>query len=579
MKTKKREQRREATVVKVRARTPQAAKWPYIAAVAAAIVVSFWAYSPALHGPFLFDDTALPFALPGFTEALPVWLRGVRPALMFTYWVNATISHDDPFSYHIVNVIFHWITSALIFMIVRRLSEWAGIDASLRNLLAGFAAALFLLHPVQTEAVAYLAGRSDGLSVMLALAAFAVFLYRRHGAASWIEAAAVLALFAIGVLAKQDVIALPALLLLTDYWWNPGFSFAGIRSNWRVYVPLVFGAAVAVASFWKIIMHAETAGFGLKDFTWYQYFFTQCRALFVYPAIFLLPANLTADWDFAISRNVIDHGAVAGLIALVILAIVAWRYRRRFPLASYGFFAYLVLMAPTSSILPIKDPVAERRLYFSMLGLLLIVVDLLSRLKIERKVLAGACVAVALLASGVTRARAAVWADPIALWQDTAQKSPNKWRVRFQLAATYLFAGQYSQAAEEFAKAATLAKPDHNLLVDWGLAYDGLNRMDDALAKLRQAAALEPTPHVYTQIAEVYAKRGHYPEALDALTRAEELDGSYPPIYVYRGNIYFNTRQFDKAIPQYQRALQFNPNYQEALQNLLKAQRLLSAPR
>ena len=63
-------------------------------------------------------------------------------------------------------------------------------------------------------------------------------------------------------------------------------------------------------------------------------------------------------------------------------------YRRRFPLASYGFFVFLLLMAPTSSILPIKDPIAERRLYFSMLGLLLIVVDLLARVKIERRALA-----------------------------------------------------------------------------------------------------------------------------------------------------------------------------------------------
>jgi protein O-mannosyl-transferase len=457
--------------------------------------------------------------------------------------------------------------------------EWAGTDAARRNLLAGFAAAVFLLHPVQTEAVAYLAGRSDGFSVMLAFAAFAVFLYRRRQAVSWTVVAAVVVLFAAGVLAKQDVIALPALLLLTDYWWNTGFSFQGIRSNWRLYLPLFLGAVAAVASSWKIIMTAETAGFGLKDFTWYQYFFTQCRALFVYPAMFLLPANLTADWDFPISRNVLDHGAVAGLIALVALALVAWRFRRRFALASFGFFTYLVLMAPTSSILPIKDPIAERRLYFSMLGLLLILVDVLGRLKLDRKVLAAACLVVGLVAAGATRARAAVWADPVVLWEDTARKSPDKWRVRFQLAATYLFAGRFDRADLEFTKAAPLAPPDHNLLVDWGLALDGLNRMDDALAKLRQAAALDPTPHVYTQMAEVYAKRRYYTEAMNALDTAQKLDGSFAPTYVYRGNIYFNIGQYGAAIAQYQQALKFQPDNEEALQNLVKAQGLQSATR
>ena len=80
-------------------------------------------------------------------------------------------------------------------------------------------------------------------------------------------------------------------------------------------------------------MTAETAGFGMKDLSWYQYFFTQCRALFVYLGMFLLPVNLTADWDFAISRNVLDHGALVGLLILVALIAAAWRYRRRFPLA------------------------------------------------------------------------------------------------------------------------------------------------------------------------------------------------------------------------------------------------------
>ena len=66
------------------------------------------------------------------------------------------------------------------------------------------------------------------------------------------------------------------------------------------------------------------------------------------------------------------------------MVVAAWMLRKRFPLATYGFLAFLILMAPTSSILPIKDPVAERRMYAAILGLLLIVVDVLSRLKMDR---------------------------------------------------------------------------------------------------------------------------------------------------------------------------------------------------
>ena len=579
---------------------PNAARrslWPYALAALASVILVFWAYSPALNGPFLFDDTNLPFALPAFKAPLLVWLKSDRPVLYFTYWVNVRMSPDDSYSFHVFNLIFHLVSGGLVFLIVRRLLEWrreergqGGARGWPRghpgpphfvikdnfiedNLLPGFAAAVFLLHPVQTEAVAYLAGRSESLSAMFGLAAFAVFLYRRQAAASWGVAARILALFGLALLSKQNAIALPALLLLTDYWWNPGLSFQGIRANWKLYLPMALGALAGVGLFWKTIMTAETAGFGMKDLPWYQYFFTECRALFVYLGMFLLPANLTADWDFAISRTILDRGAIVGLVLLLALAAAAWHYRRRFPLAGYGFFVFLVMMAPTSSFLPIRDPIAERRLYSGILGLLLIVVDLLGRLKVDRRVLAAACMVVVLLAAGVTYARAAVWSDAIVLWEDTARKAPNKQRVRFQLGYAYFSATppQYERAVAQFEKAGQLDRPDYNLLVDWGLAYDAVNRVDDALGKLRTAALMEPTAHVYTQIAVVYAKRGHWAEALDALAIAEKIDSNFAPTYAYRGNVFRATNQAALSVPEYQHALRLDPDNQEAREGLRKA--------
>src|SRR5258708_26321563 len=90
------------------------------------------------------------------------------------------------------------------------------------------------------------------------------------------------------------------------------------------------------------------------------------------------------DDEFPISRTLLDHGAIAGLAALLLAAGAAFYFRRRYPLAAYGFFAYLILMAPTSSFIPIQDPVAERRLYLSMIGLLFIVLEFLRRWKAER---------------------------------------------------------------------------------------------------------------------------------------------------------------------------------------------------
>jgi len=563
----------------------RARNWLYVlGGVLAVLALGFWAYSPSLHGAFLFDDTVLPFALPGASAPLSAWLRGVRPILMFTYWINSRISVDDPYSYHVFNVAIHCFATGTIFLLTRKFLEWSAVEDQKRNWLAGFAALVFLAHPVEAEAVAYLAGRSEALSVSLVFAAFAVFVYRSKAAVTWFTAAAILALFGAALLAKEHTIVLPALLLLTDYWWNPGFSTEGIRRNWKLYLPLALGAVGGVAMFWNLITTAGSAGFGLKDFTWYQYFFTQCRAIFVYLGMFLLPVNLTADWDFPISKTILDHGAIFGLIVLCVLSAAAWHYRRRFPLATYGWFVFLALMAPTSSFLPIRDAIAERRMYLSTLGLLLILVDALNRLRIDRKVLAAAGLAVLLLAAGATRSRAAVWSDPVSLWQDTAGKSPAKSRAHFQLASAYYDKGRCDLALSEYQKTAGLMRAGnsldpatYNLLVDWGLAYDCLKQPEEALAKFRQAAAMEPTAHVYSQIGMVYAKQQRWAEALDALDTAEKIDPTWAVTYDYRGGVRLLTNQVQAAVEDYKRALALNPDLEEARRGLAQAQARLNA--
>src|SRR5262249_7914543 len=158
-----------------------------------------------------------------------------------SYWFNARLSGQDTFSYHVLNVFLHCAASGMMFLVLRRLLEWAGLEKARLNLLAGFGAGIFLLHPVQIESVASRSGRSEVLSVMIFLAAYAVFLYRRNPTASWRNVAAALAVFVFALLSKEPTLVLPALLLLTDFWWNPGFSFEGIRRNWRLYVPIAVG--------------------------------------------------------------------------------------------------------------------------------------------------------------------------------------------------------------------------------------------------------------------------------------------------------------------------------------------------
>jgi tetratricopeptide (TPR) repeat protein len=537
--------------------------WIYAAIVAAASYVAFQVYAPALTGPFVFDDTFQPYHSPGFTNALSVWLNGVRPLLMFSYWLNYQFS-PAPFGFHAVNVLVHLLNSFLIFFIARKLLRRESSDW----LLPAFAAAVFLLHPIQTEAVSYIVGRSECLSVFFLLAAFSVFLYRRSTAVSWTTSIAVLALFIAAAATKEHTVVLPALLLLTDYYWNPGFSFSGIRRNWRLYAPILLLAAAGLAYVARVLTHAATAGFNLPEFTWYQYFFTECRAFFVYLRLLVLPYGQNLDWEYPASRTLLDHGAIFGLAAILLLTAAAIYYRRRYPLASYGFLVYLLLMAPTSSFVPIRDPLAERRLYLPMIGMLLVVIAALQHIRVDRRKLAAAlCVILAVLAV-LTYQRNELWASDIAIWEDAATKSPGKQRVHFQLAHTYYTYNRCRDAIAQYAEAARLQQPDYGVLVDWGLAYDCADQPDAAVARMREAAVIEPKAHVYTQIAMVYAKQSRWPEALEALAQAEKLDADYDMIYDDRGGIRAQTGDLAGAAADYRRAIELNPSNDHARQML-----------
>jgi len=540
----------------------------------ASFVLAIWAYSPALHGEFVFDDLHLPFLQPG-AGVIPLvqWL-GVRPLLMFTYWVNLHWAGVNPYSYHCVNLFFHFLAGTLLYFIIRKILALAGFADSSRTMLAALCAAVFLLHPMQTEAVTYVAQRGESMGAMFFFAAWCLFLYRRPGEISWPTALSVLALYGAAVATKEHTVTLPAVLLLTDHFFHPeARGFGGLRRNWKLYLPIVIGAALASLFVVRYISRDTVSiGFGLKEFTWYQYLFTEWRVFFVYLGKFALPLWQTVDYDFSISHTPLDHGSLIALLVILTLVTLAIVWRKRYPLASFGFLIFLLMLLPTSSVIPIKDVVADRRLYLPMIGLLLVCAEFLQRFRYKTALTA---VLMLVLATS-TWARNQVWASSMNLWEDAAQKAPGKQRVQFGLAVAQFRAGRCKEAVEHYARAAEIEKPDYTLLMNWSLAYECNHQPDQAIAKMRESLQDKPSAQAWASMGVLYARQGKVQEAMDALMRGQVMDPTYPVTYLYRARIHQAMNQIPEARQNLKAVLDLDPTNETALQMM---QQLKGQPR
>jgi Tfp pilus assembly protein PilF len=425
----------------------------------------------------------------------------------------------------------------------------------MRQALAIFAGALFLLHPLQTESVAYVASRSEVLSVLFYYSALTVFIYSNRESMSLLRAIAVVAFFGLAIATKEHALTLPILILFTDFYWHRG----GLRRNLALYGLLGLVCAAGAVGVAKILLRSNTAGFTMKDLSPLAYFFTQCRVVWIYIRMFFLPFGQNVDPDIPVSQGPFDGGAIFGLVAFVVLIAAVWIFRKRYPLAAYGVCVFLLLIAPTSSVIPIRDVLAERRVYLPFLGLILIVLDFLRRLEFRQVV--GVSVAASLICAVLTYQRSEVWSSSLSLWKDTVAKSPHKTRPLFHLAFAQYQTSDCVTAAANFEKASLLGDPpDYRLLVDWGNALDCAGRENDAAKEY--TAAIQLTPYLaeaYVGLSAVYGKQRRFDEALKMLNQAQAIDPGIAQIYLNRGGVYELLGNFTSALRDYQQALALEP--------------------
>ncbi|MBL0158087.1 MAG: tetratricopeptide repeat protein [Bryobacterales bacterium] len=547
---------------------PAGISWWWGPALAILAVV---AYLPALRGPFLFDDLGLPALRPDGGESMIMYVRRVVRLVTNVSLAFDRIAWDmNPVPYHVQNLLLHCVNGWLVYLIVRRLLARIGAEARTASLAAFAACSIFLLHPLQTEAVSYIASRSEVLCALFTYAAIAIFLRKRENGIGWGSAIGILVLMGLGILSKEPAVAGIVAILLIDLLLAEGSPWRAAAANWRLYLPTFAAAAIGGLYALQIAGREGTAG-ALRNVTPLDYLVTQFQVFWIYVRLFFLPVGQNLDHGYPMAKAPGGLGSALGFIGLLALLAGVWLWRKRYPLASLGVLIFLVLLAPTSSILPIADALVERRVYLGSLGLVLIIAEFAARMNSAQLRTAGIGV-LAVLLTVFTMNRNSVYASAQAMWEDSVRGNPTNARSQNQLAYAYYIDGRCAEAATAYERAMQLTKADHRTLVDWGLALDCAGKPDLAVAKLREATALGNHWHAWTTLGMLLGKQGQTQPALEALNKAIAINPGDDNAFAYRGNVRLAAGDKAPAIADFEKSLQLNPSNAAARRGIAVAQ-------
>jgi tetratricopeptide (TPR) repeat protein len=405
------------------------------------------AYANALSAGFQFDDfnvivdNAAVHSLAAWWQGMP----GMRPLLKLSYTLN-WLADPGPVGFHAVNVLLHLVNVALVLRLSGHLPVPAGLDGGKRQFrMRLLATVLFALHPIQTESVTYVSGRSMTLMAGFGLAGLLAWLEApmRARPNRWRVAACLL--LAAAILTKEVAVALPLTLLL--------FRRGGQA---RYVVPLALSGAALAALFLLFgyqRLLAEPAPRTLA-----ANLLSESNAVYYLLGQLFRPHALNIDprlpdlahWS---PLSVLQVTGLAGAIA------AAWTSRERRPWLTFAVVWFLVLLLPTHSLIPRQDLASERHLYLAALGPFWLAATALAALPSRAPWLAAA-LALGLAGLAGTHLRNLDYRNEITLWRQTTAIAPGNARAWNNLGWAYYLAGDLAAARQAFRRALAI-EPAH----------------------------------------------------------------------------------------------------------------------
>jgi tetratricopeptide (TPR) repeat protein len=560
-------------------------------------------YANSFSVPFLFDDSFEITNNPAVRSLAPLHeyllrLRGI-PALTFA--LNYRWSGFDVWPFHLVNVAVHLANAVLVYLLVRhtltlpRLRPRYG-DAA--GWLAALVALVFVAHPLQTMAATYIVQRAESLGAffyLLTVLAFATGAIAATPRGRIARYAAASACALLGVLCKETVATVPATLLVYRLCFLPAAPRPPSRFG-RILIPLLLVVPIAYVLFLarrylipneaaldlahgpRAWLYIPSAGFRAQGVSAWHYFLTQFGVIVWYLRLFFVPAGQCFDYGWPLVDSPWRLDVVLPLVLLLAIVTAAGASYRRYPLATFCLAWVFFTLAPTSSIVPLRDAAFEHRMYLPIIGLAWLVVvggrDALDALAARigrrradvRRIGAGVLVAWIALLGIATVHRNEVLGSTLRLAVDTAEKAPQNWRAQFALGVELAQQHRTDDAIAAFEDSIRLDPHQGAPRVQLGGLYVARRQYDDAERVLVPATALLEESIVagaYVQLAAVHQARGDVDATMSDLQHAAKLKPEWGPVHRQLAGLFKHRGVWYAAAGEYEKAAALMPQRPE----------------
>ncbi len=523
-------------------------KYFRVMAILLLISASVIPYINTLSNNFVFDDKVCIIQNKEIREPsnLFIFMQRPRGVKYITHLVEYQIWGLEPFAYHAVNIVLHMFCTISLYVLLVMI-----ISGRLIPLIAGL---LFAAHPIHTEAVAFISGRTDLLAALFFLWAFIFYLMKNNSLLFYLLS---LLSFILALFSKEGaVVSLPVMIIIHDiFFTKPGKG--RLSGNILYYVPygLILIAFILYLRFILVIHPAspepEISGLFLhKSFP--VFFYTGANAFLVYIRLLFLPVNLNAEHVLALSFSLFDLRVIVSLASLILFLVFTFMAYRLSKTVAFGMTWFFITLLPLLNLLFPVTPyfVAERYLYLPSVGFCLIAALTCKRfsnidvpqytLYLSKAVAFIILTGILYLYSGMAINRNFDWVSDYALWSKTVKQSPGSSRAHNNLGVAYAEKGMIPEALTEFKTA---------------LKYD---------------------PHyqiAYSNLGESYRKKGMWDLAISSYEKALMINPRNTSVMNNLGNVYSTVGKFDLAIDIYNKALRINPGHAQLHINLDLANR------